>query len=122
MESKRLKKPKLKEHDRESLVLDWLNKNGIFAWKAKTMGTWDAEKGIYRKLGKFSLRGVSDILGVIEGGLFLAIEMKTPEGKLSIEQKAFLNKINRMGGKAFVARNISDVINNLNSKERKFYA
>ena len=104
------------ESDIEKLILNWLNKNGIFAWKCKTMGTYDAKIGGYRKPGKFSLNGVSDILGVLPNGQFLAIEVKTKTGRPSIEQKAFIKKVNKQGGKAFVARSIKDVQNGLDEK------
>lgn len=109
----------MKESDRELIVLDWLNKRGIFAWKCKTQGTYDPIKGVFRSLGKFSLKGISDILGCMPNGQFLAIEMKTPIGRLSKEQKAFLNKINRQGGKAFVARNVEDVKDGLAKQHGK---
>lgn len=102
------------EADIENLILDYLNKRGIFAFKIKTMGTYDAINKTYRKLGKFSLKGTSDILGLLPGGRFLAIEVKTAKGVVSKEQKAFLNKVNKKGGLGFVARSVEDVKEGLN--------
>ena len=58
-------------------------------------------------------KGVSDVLGCLPGGRLLAIEIKTPNGKVSPEQKEFLGKVNALGGLAFVARGIDDVVKNL---------
>jgi hypothetical protein len=57
-----------------------------------------------------STKGVSDIVGSYKGWA-LAIEVKTPKGKLSSEQDAFLAgwKI-RGGGISIVARCLEDVI------------
>jgi hypothetical protein len=56
------------------------------------------------------MTGCSDIIGIYKGR-FLAIEVKTSEGILSIEQGRFLDKINDHGGIAIVARCINDVMN-----------
>jgi hypothetical protein len=77
------------------------------------MGVFDKEKGIYRKPSKFTLKGTSDILGVLPDGRILACEVKSATGRVSREQQAFINKINESGGVAFVARSLDDVIENL---------
>lgn len=99
----------MREKDLEMLVLDYLNKRGIFAFKIQTVGIWDADKKVYRNLSKFCLRGTSDILGVMPNGRFLAIEMKGPKGRATQEQLAFISKVKRQGGVAFIARGIEDI-------------
>ena len=42
-------------------------------------------------------------------GRFIAIEVKTEQGKLTPEQRLFLFKINENNGIGFVARSIEDV-------------
>lgn len=97
------------EKDTENLILDYLNKNNIFAFKVNTVGVWDADKKIYRKTGKFTLKGTSDIIGILPGGRMLAIEVKSPKGVVSVSQQAFLKKVNSMGGLGFIARSVADV-------------
>lgn len=87
-------------------------------WQNKTTGVYSEAKGCYlMPRSRFFLRGVSDILGIIKGGRFLAIEVKSPNRKnnLSEDQKAFLDMINRMGGLAFVASSIDDVRERINA-------
>ncbi len=60
-------------------------------------------------------RGISDIIGIYQGR-FLAIEVKTPKGKLTDSQRAFIQRVNREGGIAFVARSVEDVIKHLGLK------
>ena len=53
--------------------------------------------------------GVSDILGVLPGCRFLAVEVKVPKGKVSPHQQEFIDSVNQAGGLAFVARSLEDV-------------
>ncbi len=98
----------LSESEIQNQILDWLNRNKIFAFRVNTTGVFDPKKNIYRSLGKFSLRGVSDIIAVKDGKI-ICIEVKSKIGKPSDEQRAFINKIISCGGIAFIARNIDDV-------------
>lgn len=77
------------------------------------MGVYDQKENIYRKPSKFTLKGVSDIVGVLPDGKFLAIEVKSKTGSASMEQKAFIAKIISMNGMALIARSIEDVKNEL---------
>lgn len=58
---------------------------------------------------KFGLVGSSDIIGLLRGGRFLGIEVKTPTGRQSPEQVKFENMIRRMGGLYVLARSVDDV-------------
>jgi penicillin-binding protein-related factor A (putative recombinase) len=57
-------------------------------------------------------KGISDILGVYEGR-FLAIEVKRPGGRVSSEQRAFIERVNEEGGVGFVAYSVDDVVKRL---------
>lgn len=52
--------------------------------------------------------GSADIIGLWKG-TFLAVEIKTPKGRLTEAQKNFLNTVNANGGIGFVARKKEDV-------------
>ena len=52
--------------------------------------------------------GVSDLIGWTEGGRFVAIEVKAPRGRVTDEQKAFLDLVRRSGGLADVARSVEE--------------
>ena len=56
--------------------------------------------------------GVADILGVYQGRM-MAIEVKVPKGKVSVDQQRFLDRVNREGGIGFVARSADDVAERL---------
>lgn len=100
----------MKEKLIENHILRWLSLNGIFAWKNQSVGIFDPVKKIYRKSNNpYHIKGVSDIIGILSDGRFLAIEVKSKTGKPSPEQINFIKQINDSGGKAFIARSLEDV-------------
>lgn len=58
---------------------------------------------------RFGWRGCSDIIGQLCDGRLLAVEVKSPAGRLRPEQQQFIDLVNQAGGVAFVARNCADV-------------
>lgn len=54
--------------------------------------------------------GSSDIIGWTADGRFLAIEVKTKNGRASKEQVQFIESVRRSGGVAGVARSVEDAI------------
>jgi hypothetical protein len=100
----------------ENQILFLLFKKGIFSWKTQSVGIFDPIKKIYRRSNnKFHIKGVSDILGILPTGKFLAIEVKSKTGRASPEQIKFINTINDHGGLAFIARSVEDVKEQLNA-------
>jgi hypothetical protein len=91
----------------ETQIRTFLNLKGIFAWKAKTTGTYDPVKKVFRK-NAGQMKGVADIIGIYKKR-FMAIEVKSDKGRLSPEQKVFLRRVVEEGGLAMVARSVSDV-------------
>jgi hypothetical protein len=53
-------------------------------------------------------RGISDLIGQMRDGRFLACEVKREGANLMDHQREFLNEVLRHGGVAFVARSIED--------------
>lgn len=100
----------------KSAICEWLAWKGFFFWVADSVGIFDPKTQRFRaNQNPYRIKGVSDILGVLPGGRILAIEVKTPVGRVSPEQRIFIDMVNDDGGVAFVARSIADV-------EREFKA
>ena len=103
-----------READIQAAILDWLKLHGLFCWRNNT-GSFAREyktrDGQWRRtFFRAGFAGSADILGVLPGGRFLAIEVKRPRvGALSIEQKDFLDQVNATGGLAMVATSVDDV-------------
>ena len=95
----------MNESEIESSILQYLRFNGVMCWK---------DRQYAKKPTKGSLRsqnGTPDIIGILSDGKFLGIEVKKPGGKLSDEQKGFLERSYDLGAQTFVAYSLQDVIN-----------
>lgn len=117
-DKKKPKVPKLPrplEKDVQSAIMDYLTMAHIFAWVNKTQGTFNAQRGCFIKTKM--KKGVSDILGVLPGGRFLAIEVKRPGEKMTPEQVQFVSDVNNRGGVAFTADNVKTVAEVLINKK-----
>jgi len=95
-----------KEIQRE--ILDFMNRqHDLFAWRNDSVGIFS--EGRFRKKTGFSIKGTSDILGIHKpSGKLVAVEVKSEKGKASMEQKAFINKINAMNGLAIVVKSLDE--------------
>jgi hypothetical protein len=102
-------------------ILDYLRLRGVVCWK-NANGSFrnrywrKADESWQESFVKSGLPGSSDILGVLRGGRFIAVEVKAPGGKVSLLQKQFLDTINEAGGLAFVAHSIEEVEQQLNGR------
>lgn len=63
--------------------------------------------------GPMGERGVPDLIGTLQGGRMLLIEVKGPQGVVSPEQAAFLERHAAAGALAFVARSSREVLERL---------
>ncbi len=79
-------------------------------WVNSNTGVFDPRTKRFRKrTGKYYPNGISDLLGVLPDGRFLAIELKAGKSsRVTKEQKIFIERINDAGGLAFVARSSDD--------------
>jgi hypothetical protein len=89
----------------KAACLQYMKKRGIKAWNNPT----GAVRITPNRWLHFGLKGSTDILGLLPGGRFLAVETKSTRGKLSPEQREFLADINTLGGMAIVARSWQDI-------------
>lgn len=94
-------------------ILDHLKKKGVFVWRQNNLPIWDKKLnsgyGAYRSHG--GMKGVADILGIMPdgSGRMLAIEVKGPKGKQSMEQVLFQKRLEKGGGVYILANCIEDV-------------
>ena len=57
----------------------------------------------------FGLKGSADIIGIMEGGRFVAIEVKSKHGRQRPDQVRFQAMLERFGGLYILARSVGDV-------------
>lgn len=104
----------MKEDAIEFKILQWLNANGVFAWKVNVRGYYDEKRGFWRKNNNiYAINGQSDIVGVLPDGKLLAIEVKGKKTRVSLDQEHFIHCVKEKDGVAFIARSIQDVIDGL---------
>lgn len=90
-------------------ILTYLWFNRVFCWNNHSTGIYDPKRGAFRRANsKFQFRGVADIVGIFRGKP-LFIEVKSKAGRLSPDQKAFLERAAQEGAIAFCARSVADV-------------
>lgn len=100
------------ERDVQAAILALLRAHPRVAW-AHRFNTGGVERenadGSSRYV-RFAFPGCADILGMLKGGRFLAIECKSSTGRVTEEQVAFLGLVARHGGIGIVARGVDDVL------------
>lgn len=80
-----------------------------YFWYNASTGIFDPRTRRFRRNNsRHSIKGVSDILGLLEDGTFIAVEVKAPKGRATVEQKKFLEKINSMGGIGLLVFGVDD--------------
>jgi len=87
-------KPKITESDIQRQIKEYLQWHGWFVVK------------IHQSLGSY--RGIADLYA-LKNGRHVWIEVKTPTGRLSEDQKKFREDVLAHGGTYIVARAIEDV-------------
>ena len=91
-------------------VLQALNAHPAVAW-VERMNSGAVKIG--SRFVRFGWKGCPDVLGQLNDGRLLGVEVKAKKGKLRPEQTLFLERIRRAGGVAFMARDCRDVMQEL---------
>lgn len=100
--------------------LMWLKSRRIPAHKMNS-GALRTERGCFIRYG---FPGCPDIIGILPGGRFLGVEVKTGTGRLTEHQEAFRRTVEESGGVFVVAREIDELAAavDLAAMERKLEA
>lgn len=98
---------KLREADVQRACLQYLAAVGVMAWRNNTTGVYDPSSKRFRS--NHSINGVADILGVLPDGRLLAVECKGTGGRVSEDQRFFLDGVRKSKGMAVVAYSIGDL-------------
>ncbi|NMM28693.1 MAG: VRR-NUC domain-containing protein [Glaciimonas sp.] len=91
-------------------VLKTLRAHSSVAW-CERMNSGAAK--IDGRFIRFGWTGCPDVIGQLNDGRLLGVEVKAPKGKLRPEQVIFLERIRCAGGVAFMARDCRDVLREL---------
>lgn len=101
----------MSETDLVRAIVIYLRVQGIFCWRQNTgAARYGGSKGKKPRFVRYGEPGISDVLGMMKDGRFLAIEVKLPGNEEpSDNQKEFMAKVRASKGITFVATCIEDV-------------
>jgi hypothetical protein len=97
-----------REQDTVRACLQLLSLRGVFAWRNNS-GAFVLGRGRGRRFFRAGLPGSSDVLGVLPGGKFLAVECKAGRNRETLEQAAFLEAVRAAGGVAVTVRDVGEL-------------
>lgn len=111
---RQVQRPRYVERAREADVLhaclDLLRLRGVVAWRQNQGAMKQAGRNGRERFIRFAgIRGISDIIGVLPDGRFLAIECKRPGQRPTPDQLAFLEAVNRAGGLGIVVYDVAEL-------------
>ena len=94
-------------------VVMWKSGAGAFrmTYKGKTRFVRMGKKGVSDLVGwkRYPLASLSGLMTIYGWARFIALEVKRPGEKPTLEQQAFLDTVKAAGGIAICARSVSDV-------------
>lgn len=97
--------------------LQYLQFKGVYCWRQNTGGVQYHSKKKGTQFVRFGVPGISDILGCMPDGRFIAVECKAGRNTLTKDQRVFLEQIRQAGGIGIVARSVDDVVDALATME-----
>lgn len=100
---------KLLEKDIQNTICEYLEARQIFFWRTNNVPIFDATKKVFRRMPKYSRKGVPDII-LIHQGEVKFIEVKRKGSKQSIEQVEFEKKCKSHGLTYILAFSLDNVI------------
>lgn len=108
-----MRAPKVKTPESAVLraCLQYLAIRGIVAWRTNSgMAMLPGKGGKLQPVRFGGVKGSPDIHGYLPGGRALYVECKSSVGKLSPDQKAFLERASAAGCLCIVAHSLDDLI------------
>lgn len=110
---------KASEKQIQDSIIDWLSASGIFHYRQNTGAfskeyTRKRDGKVRRSFVRFGTPGATDIVAVYNG-VYIGIEVKDNDGKMSEDQENFRYALCRAGGIYLLVRSVDDVIISFNS-------
>ncbi|MEK7994731.1 MAG: VRR-NUC domain-containing protein [Planctomycetota bacterium] len=90
-------------------ICEYLTLKRRFFYRHNQIPVFNKDRGTFRAMPKYSMRGVPDII-CVKDGRYIGIEVKTEKGVLSEHQHEFGRGLMLAGGDYLVARSLDDVM------------
>lgn len=107
------RKPRHEEQKIQDAILGAIKLRGLFAFPIRNHGLLNAKTGAYNRVERHHVAGVPDLAVLMDGGRILWVEVKTEKGRQSAEQIAVESRLQSLGHRYIVARNVDDVLTEL---------
>lgn len=98
----------MSEAETQTKILKYLHSQGHFCFRVNNGAIYDKKINGYR--AHVGLKGVSDIMCILPPqGQFCGIEVKTDQGRVSVDQMLFERRCAAVGAQYHVVRSVDDV-------------
>lgn len=99
------------EKDIQDAVCQYLALKKHFFWRQNTAPTVQksADGWAFRKMGKYAMKGIPDVIVLVSGGFFVGLEIKRPGKKLSEDQVEFKRRCDEIGAEYHLITSIEDL-------------
>lgn len=87
---------------------------GVFAWRNNT-GAIKTEKRFFR----YGTPGAGDLAGIMPGGIYIEVEVKTKTGKQTDSQRVRQRDLEEAGACYILARGYDDVVDGVKAFQEK---
>lgn len=97
------------EAEVQNAVCEYLERKRRFFWRQNTTGLYDPIKKSFRKMPKYAMKGVADVIVITDGGYAVFLEIKRQGEKLRPEQKVFQELCNKVGAEYHVITSVDQL-------------
>ncbi len=92
----------------QSAICDYLAIKKYIFWRSNNIPPYDPKKKAFRRMPKYCVNGVSDIILLLDGKVWF-LEVKRKNTKQSPNQKEFEAMVRRGGAEYAIVRSIEDI-------------
>ena len=100
---------RVSENEIKGQILQYLTVRGIFAWRQNSGAFVYSDNGRPKRFVRCGIPGIADIIGFYKNTTFF-LEVKTPQGRITKQQKLFLEEVNKNGQLGVVLRSLDDCV------------
>lgn len=97
------------EKDIQEVVCQYLSLKKHFFWRNNNVPIFDVTKKTFRSMPKFAMKGVPDVIVLVDGGFFVGLEIKRPGKKLSPDQVEFKRRCDEIGAEYYLISSVDDL-------------
>lgn len=100
------------ENDLQNAVCEYLELKKYFFWRQNTAPTvqrGDNGQMVFRRMSRYSKNGIPDVHVLTNKGV-IYLEIKSPKGVLSVEQREFQKECIRLSIPYHIIKNIDEVM------------